>query len=106
MNIWILNHYAGTPDTMPATRPYDLSRELIKRSHSVTIFASSFCHHEFVEERLQPGERQKTENCDGVRFIWLRTFPYKGNNWRRVINMLSYAWRAFWVGKDLKKDRR
>ena len=103
MNIWILNHYAGTPETTPATRPFDLSKELVKRGHSVTIFASSFSHYELVEKVLQPGENWKAENYDGVRFIWVKTFPYKGNDWRRVFNMLSYAWRAFWVGKRLKQ---
>ena len=103
MNIWILNHYAGTPDTTHATRPYDLSKELVTRGHSVTIFASSFSEYSLREERLQPGERWKTEKCDGVRFIWLKTFPYKGNDWRRVTNMVSYAWRAFWIGKGFEE---
>ncbi|MBC8275682.1 MAG: glycosyltransferase family 4 protein [Chloroflexi bacterium] len=103
MNIWILNHYAGTPETTLATRPFDLSKELVKRGHSVTIFASSFSHYELVEKVLQPGENWKAENYDGVRFIWVKTFPYKRNDWRRVTNMVSYAWRAFWVGKGLKE---
>ena len=103
MNIWMLNHYAGTPDTTLATRPYDLSKELVKRGHGVTIFASSFSEYMFKEMRLQCGEGWRVEDCDGIRFIWVRTFPYRGNNWRRVINMLSYAWRAFWIGKGLKE---
>ena len=36
-----------------------------------------------------------------MRFIWLKTFPYRGNDWRRVLNMLSYGWRAFWLGCKL-----
>ena len=103
VNIWMLNHYAGTPDTTLATRPYDLSKELVKRGHRVTIFASSFSEYMFKEMRLQRGEGWRVEDCDGIRFIWLKTFPYKGNNWRRVLNMLSYAWRAFWIGKGLKE---
>lgn len=102
MNIWILNHYATTPDE-PTTRSYDIGRELVKKGHRVTIFASSFSHYKFKEKILQPGERWRAEDYDSVRFIWLRTFPYRGNNWRRVINMISYAWRAFWVGKGLKE---
>ncbi len=101
MNIWILNHYAGAPDQQ-ATRSYDIGKELVTRGHRVSIFASSFSEYKFVEMRLKPRERWKAEDYDGVRFIWLRTTPYKGNDWRRVINMLSYAWRAFWVGKSFK----
>jgi glycosyltransferase involved in cell wall biosynthesis len=101
MNIWILNHYAGTAES-PSTRHYDLSKELLKKGHSVTIFASGFNHYKFIEERLEPGEKWKTEDYDGVRFVWVRTFPYKGNEWRRVVNMLSYAWNVIWIGRGLR----
>jgi len=102
VNIWILNHYATTPDE-PTTRSYDMGRQLVKDGHAITIFASSYSHYKFREKVLQPGEKWRAENHEGVRFIWLRTFPYRGNEWRRVINMLSYAWRAFRVGIRLKE---
>ena len=102
MNVWILNHYADTPHQQ-ATRSYDLGKQLVIKGHQVTIFASSFSHYRFTEEQLQPGEKWKVDNYDGVRFIWVRTTPYKGNTWRRAVNMLSYAWRAFWVGARLEE---
>jgi len=103
MNIWIFNHYAGTPYTTQATRPYDLSKRLVKSGHNVTIFASSFSEYKLVEMRLKPHKKWDVEYCDGVRFVWLKTTPYKENNWRRILNMLSYAWRAFWVGIGIKQ---
>ena len=102
MNIWILNHYAGTA-TSTSTRHYDLGKELAQKGHAVTIFASGFNHHKFVEERFSRGERWKTENQSGVRFIWIKTAPYKGNGWRRVVNVLSYAWRVIWIGRRIKE---
>jgi len=30
---------------------------------------------------------------DGVRFVWLNTYPYYKNDWRRAVNMLSFAVR-------------
>lgn len=101
MKIWILNHYATTPDE-PATRSFDIGKELERKGHKVTIFASSFSHYKFIEKRLQHGEKWKAEDYDGVRFIWIKTAPYKKNDWHRVINILGYAWRAFWVGKKLR----
>jgi len=68
---------------------------------NVTIFASSFSHYSFKEMHLQPGENVRIQDVDGVKFIWLRTVPYVGNDWRRVLNMVSYAWRAFCVGLRL-----
>jgi glycosyltransferase involved in cell wall biosynthesis len=98
MNVWILNHYAGTPHDPQITGSYDLGKELIKKGHTVTIFASSFRHRQLKDDRLRPGETSKIEHYDGVCFIWLKTFPYQRNDWRRVVNMLSYAWRSCWIG--------
>jgi glycosyltransferase involved in cell wall biosynthesis len=28
---------------------------------------------------------------DGVRVVWIRTLPYRSNNWRRVLNMANFA---------------
>src|SRR6266705_6318706 len=103
MNVWIFNHYADTPDRQ-ATRSYDLSKQLVERGHLVTIFAAGFSHYSFREERIRSGESWQEENCNGVRFIWVRTFPYKRTDWRRVLNMLSYAWRALWLGLKLDES--
>lgn len=100
MNVWILNHYAEPP-ARQATRSYDLGRELVARGHRVTIFASSFSYYRFEEEHLAPGETHREETIGGVRFFWLRTTPYRVNDWRRVLNMVSYARRAVRVGGAL-----
>lgn len=91
MRIWILNHYASPPDRPAGTRHYDFGRLLAGWGHDVTIFASSFSHFSRAEERLAPGERMRAEVVDGVRFVWIRTTPYSGNDHRRVLNMVSYA---------------
>ena len=100
MNIWILNHYAGTASS-PSTRHFDVACELARRGHNVTIFAAGFHYQKLVEERLAAGESFRLEEHEGVRFVWLRTFPYRANNWRRVVNMLSFAVRAIRVGRRL-----
>ena len=64
----------------------------------MTIFAAGFNHYSRKEERIRSGEKYCEENVNGVRFIWLKTFPYQGNDWRRVVNMMSYSWRAFRIG--------
>lgn len=97
MNIWIFNHYADPPDRQ-ATRSYDLAKQLVARGHRVTIFAAGFNHYSRKEERIRPDETYREEIIDGVRFVWLKTFPYELNDWRRVLNMMSYSWRAFRVG--------
>ena len=100
MNVWIFNHYADAPDGQ-ATRSYDLSKQMVERGHRVTIFAAGFSHYSFQEERIRSGEAWREEDWNGVRFVWLKTFPYQKNDWRRVVNMTSYAWRALWLGAKL-----
>jgi glycosyltransferase involved in cell wall biosynthesis len=91
MKIWILNHYASPPDRPAGTRHYEFGRVLAAQGHDVTIFASGFSHVTLMEERLQGRERTRIERIDGVRFVWVRTIPYSGNDARRLLNMLSYA---------------
>ena len=88
--VWIVNHYASTPEEPAGTRHLMLAKELVARGHSVTIFAAGFGHHSGVEMRLADGDLYRTEWLDGVRFVWLRTVPYRGNTWRRQVNMLSF----------------
>ncbi len=101
--LWILNHYAISPDMSGGTRHFDLGRELVKDGHDVSIFASGFNHqiHQYI--KVSPKEKMRVEEYDGVRFIWVNTIPYYGNNWRRVVNMLSYGWRVIGCTRGLPK---
>lgn len=103
MRIWILNHYA-TPTDMPGlTRHFDFAKELTRRGHQVSIFASSFAHTTRRNDRLKRCQQWSNETIDGVEFWWLRTFPYHhGNDWRRVVNMLSYSLRVPMLGLWLR----
>jgi len=101
--LWILNHYAVSPDLPGGTRHFDLSRELVKRGHEVTIFASGFDHKIRKYTKVDRNKLFRTEVYDGVRFVWINTFPYYKNDWRRVVNMLSYSWRVLSCTKGLEK---
>ncbi|MBV9300504.1 MAG: glycosyltransferase family 4 protein [Acidobacteriaceae bacterium] len=98
MKIWIFFQYASTPDQQ-FTGPYDIAKCLVRKGHEVTFFASSFSQYKFQELRLQPGEKSRIEDVNGVKFVWIRTPPYSKNDWRRIRNMLAYSWRAFWIAR-------
>lgn len=102
-SIWILNHYAITPDMAGGTRHFDLGKELVKRGYEVVIFASGFDHSSKKHIKVSPKERLRVEELEGVRFVWLNTFPYYGNDWRRVANMVSYGLRVLGVARRFKK---
>jgi glycosyltransferase involved in cell wall biosynthesis len=102
MRIWIFFHYASTPD-QPYAGPYDLSKCLVGKGHEVTIFASSFSHYKFKELRLKSGEKWKIEDVNGVKFVWIKTPAYCRNDWRRILNMLSYGWGSFRIAGRFKE---
>ena len=102
MNIWIINHYADSPDRQ-STRSYDLAKKLVERGHKVTIFSAGFSHYSFKEERIKNGESFVEEDWNGVRFFWLKTFPYRRNDLRRIFNMIGFSWRAYWLGRKLRE---
>ena len=104
-NIWIFNHYAITPNLPGGTRHFDFGKELAKRGYKVTIFASSFRHSLLKETKEYKQNNFIIEDYEGVRFVWLKTFPCSGNDWRRVINMLSYSIRAYKVAGDLEIEK-
>lgn len=91
MNIWYLSAYDQPKGQ--SSRTYDISRELVKCGHKVTMFTNSYCHFTHVE-RLAPHEKWRIEEIDGIRVVWLRTFHYTGNGWQRGVNMLSNIWRS------------
>jgi glycosyltransferase involved in cell wall biosynthesis len=95
LNIWWVSQYASTPDQQ-FTAQYDLASKLVKKGHRVTFFAAGFSHYKFEEIRLKGGESWREELCNGVRFVWIKTPPYRTNNWRRAYNLCSFAGRAYW----------
>lgn len=102
-NIWILNHYAISPDMAGGTRHYDLGRELVKRGHKVTIFTSGFDYVKKKYIKVQSGDRYNVEDYNEVRFVWLNTVPYYINNWRRILNMISYGIRVLSIAKNFRR---
>ncbi|KKM10725.1 hypothetical protein SY88_11525 [Clostridiales bacterium PH28_bin88] len=101
--VWILNHYAVSPDMAGGTRHYDLGRELVKRGYEVTIFASGFDHNTKKYIKITPEEKLKVEDYEGVRFVWLNTVPYYGNDRRRILNMVSYGVRVVGAARCFKR---
>lgn len=98
MNIWFFSAYDQPKGQ--SSRTYDYSMEMVRRGHRVTMFTNSYCHWTH-SERLFPEEKWRVEEIDGIRVVWLKTFPYNGNGWKRGLNMLTNAWRAFQVSNSL-----
>lgn len=93
MNIWIFNHYAQGADLPGGTRHFDLARQLKSKGHNVTIFAAGF-HYTLLKETVEYNDRgYKIEVKEGINFVWVKTYPYKKNDLKRMINIISFAWK-------------
>ncbi|HXX61459.1 MAG TPA: glycosyltransferase family 4 protein [Candidatus Sulfotelmatobacter sp.] len=88
--VWIVNHYAEGPDRPGGPRHYQFAQQLQGHGRVVTVFAAGLNHQTGTSDRVARGRLFATTDLDGVRFVWLRTFPYRGNTWRRQVNMLSF----------------
>lgn len=89
--VWIVNHYAGAPDQPTGTRHYALARAVVREGASATIFAAGFSHGIGTGVDRAGRRLARTTRFGGVTFVWLWTFPYFGNTWRRMVNMASFA---------------
>ncbi len=100
--IWIINHYAITPDNPGGTRHYEIAHRLSKLGFNVVILASSVLHQNPCKSILHSGLKYKiTDINKNFKFIWLNTITYQNNTFRRVLNMLSFMWNVFVCYKDL-----
>lgn len=96
MRVLILNQYALPAGEAGITRHGDIGAELVRRGHDVTVIASDFDY--FTRQRTRRGGETSTTSHEGVRFVWLRTGAYVGNDRRRVSSMVRYAMSATWAG--------
>ena len=64
ISLWILNHYAISPDMSGGTRHFDLASELVKKGHDVAIFASGFDYGTHRYAKIKPEEKMKVEAYD------------------------------------------
>lgn len=104
MNILLINHYAGSDKHGMEYRPYYLAREWIKYGHRVTIITASFSHVRSVQPIIK-GNISK-EIIAGIQYVWLKTPEYRGNNTKRVFNMITFIWRLFIYKKKLINEFR
>lgn len=103
MQIWMMNQYAVHPFLPGQTRHFEFAYELAARGHQVRLWSSSFLHD--LGRFITSAEKHKIlENLPpGVRLEWVWSYPYRSNDFRRVINMPCYAGLAF--AKGLAKER-
>jgi len=92
-HVWILNHYAQSPDGPGGTRHFSLARHLAEHGWSSDIFAASV-EHNTGRQRIMGNDLTNVEMIDGVRFTWVKTPSYVGNGITRQLNMVAYTFNV------------
>jgi glycosyltransferase involved in cell wall biosynthesis len=102
-NVWILNHYAKTPDMPGGTRHYDMARHMAQHGFDVTIFASGFDHKTKTYMKISLKEKYKIEYIGDVRFVWVNTGMYVKNDYKRIKSMFSYMLNVIKIANKFNK---
>lgn len=102
MNILYIDHYAGTPVLGMEYRPYYLARQWVREGHRVRIIAASHAHTRIRQPKVR--ESIDRQGFDGIEYIFLRTPPYKRNDWMRVLNILSFVLQLYLKRRDLTQN--
>ena len=101
--IWMVNHYAISPDLPGGTRHFDFACGLVKKGCKVKIFACDVILGKNKEHaKLEEKESYSVENINGVEFVWVRAATYERNNWRRSWNMLTFSYNCYKIGCKFK----
>src|SRR5438046_313349 len=98
MRVWVVNHYADPPEGL-ATRTFDLGRRWVEKGNPTTVFVCNFSHYNLKPVRPIRGLRLwLDEDIEGVRMVWVRAPGYRKNDWRRVLNMVTFSSLAVAAG--------
>ncbi len=94
-NIWIINQFAGTPDSGWGERHYYFSKNWIEKGYNVTIVSGSF-NHMFTKMPDSPN-LFNFESVEGTRFCWVKTPIYNPKSIMRFWSFLVFAFKIFFL---------
>ena len=89
--LWLINQFANTPELPGHTRQFEVAAGLVCKGWQVEMFASDFNLTQRQYRRLRFPRLWSTEHPAGIRWTWLWVSPYRRNNWKRQLNMLSFC---------------
>lgn len=102
MNILLINHYAGSPQYGMEYRPYYLAKEWANMGHRVAIVSASFSHLRSKQPNVK-GNINK-ELIDNILYNWIKTPSYEGNNFKRILNILTFISKLMFLSKRLSSQ--
>ena len=90
-NVWILNHYATNTFFDRGGRHYNFAKYLKIAGYSPVVFCANTVHNQDKTVEIPSGESWTEKRVDGLPFVFVRTTPYRGNGFSRILNMVNFA---------------
>ena len=78
--VWIVNYYAGIPETMGNARHFEFAKHLIEAGYMVRVFRAN--------------SSSSTIEFDNKEYI---NKEYEGNGIKRMLSIFQFAWRFFFI---------
>lgn len=94
-NIWVINQFAGSPNSGWGERHYFLSRKWLDKGYKVTVISSTY-NHMFKNFAIDK-EQFNFEDVNGTQFCWIKTPKYNPQSVLRFWAMLVFAIKAYFV---------
>ena len=91
--IWIINQFAGTPESGWGERHYYLGQYWKKMGYEVKIISGSFNH--VFNKFPETSGRYTIEELDGITFCWVKSPTYRPLSLMRFWSMLIFAFRIY-----------
>ena len=98
MNVWMFNQYAVVPAIGGSTRHFDCAKRLPTHGWDPVVFSGTSRLRARGDIANTGSRTHRLQTIDDVRFLWIRSTVYSGNDSRRIVNMLLFAWRALRLG--------
>ncbi len=104
-NIWVIKHHGNIPELPGGLRQYEIAEELARRGYNVTYIVSNFHHATRQYLRDLKGNKYSVEDYNGMKLVCIKTRPHQKNDWKRAVNLMSFAWNLYFAGKKItRKD--
>ncbi len=90
-NVWILNHYATNTFFDRGGRHYNFAKYLKIAGYAPVVFCASTIHNQEKTVEIPAGKLWIEKKVDDIPFVFVRTTPYRGNGFSRILNMVNFA---------------
>ena len=91
--IWIINQFAGTPESGWGERHYYLSKPIVDQETQVIIISSANNH--MFDEPIKTNKWFTYQKHEGVEFLWIKILKYNPKNFTRFIAMFSFTFSIY-----------